>query len=351
MSKDGRILNLNDTLLRWLDFKREEVLEVKFFQDFLSIGGKIYFETHLMPLLQMQGEFSEIKTNIKGKGSKIIPALIYGKRVKRTIDEQVIFRVSILDITQRHLFEMELVKAQKQAELTNLRLREINEELEHFAYNASHDLQAPLNTITSLISLIENKYMSGGDRGKELLALIINNTHRMKMMISDLLDYSKIDTISSKYQPVSLNEACRQALEMLDVEVKKHRAEIIVEELPVVSGVQIQLVRLFQNLFSNALKYRSDAKPLITISWEKSSDFHTISIRDNGIGFDQKYASRIFLFMERLHSHDAIAGTGIGLSACKRIVEKHGGLIHAVSEHGKGSCFYFTFPIDKNAVV
>jgi len=344
MLADGEIVNINNTLLSWLNFSREEVVFKKKFQDLLGIGGKIYLETHIVPLLQMHGEVREINMELKGCDKITVPVLINGTKVQVNPDEAV-YRLSITDITQRRLYEKELLKARKEAEETNKRLIEINEELEHFAYTASHDLQAPLNNITAIVSLIENKKLfSNGEESSELFSIISNNTRRMRMMISDLLEYSKIDGINAETAPISLTEVCHMAIEMLNEEVKSTGAIFSIPELPVIQGRKMQFIRLFQNFFSNAIKYRSEVAPLVEVSYENGREFCTFFIKDNGIGFDQKYDRKIFQFMERLHSHDAIAGTGIGLSACKRIVEKHGGRIGVTSSPGEGSTFYFTLP-------
>jgi light-regulated signal transduction histidine kinase (bacteriophytochrome) len=343
MLSDGKIINVNNTLLGWLDYQRDEVVSRKGFQDLLGMGGKIYFETHLMPLLQMQGNVSGINMVLRGKGEVQIPVLIHAKRVQRNPSDQAVYWVSITDITQRKLFEKELVKARKAAEENALRLKQINEELEQFAYTASHDLQAPLNTISAVADLILEKNLIREDsNGEELFSLIIRNTNRMKMMIRDLLDYSKIDVTSTPIGQVFLNEACNQAIEMLDDEIQHNHTVFHIGDLPMALGVKSQFVRLFQNLFSNAIKYRSEADPVITVSWQRTDKFYTIQVSDNGRGFEQEYARKVFEFMERLHSHESIPGTGIGLSACARILEKLGGKIWVKSAPGQGTTFYFT---------
>lgn len=162
-------------------------------------------------------------------------------------------------------------------------------------------------------------------------------------MIKGLLEYSKIQGDVMGFEEVSLNEVCAVALEMLDVEVKLNNAVFIIPQLPVIDGDKIQLVRLFQNLFGNALKFRSETAPVVEVKIEDKKDQITVFVKDNGIGFDNELTDQIFGFMKRLHSHDSIPGTGIGLSACKRI-EIHGGTIGATSEPGKGSTFFFTLP-------
>ena len=252
----------------------------------------------------------------------------------------------MLDYTQRKQYELELKKAREKAEQTVQRLKQVNQELGQFAYTASHDLQAPLNTISGLMSLMEeNGYFSPESEGKKFFSLIKSNTHRMKLMIKDLLEYSKIDGDELEFEAVSLNEVCEFALEMIREQVNKNNATFIIPELPKIHGDKIQLVRLFQNLFGNAIKYRSIADPLIKVRFENNGDEIKVLVKDNGIGFEMAYADQVFGFMKRLHSHDSISGTGIGLSACKRILEIHGGSIGARSAPGKGSTFYFTLPI------
>lgn len=344
MQADGEIVNINNTLLTWLNFTRKEVINSKSFQDLLAIGGKMYFETHMMPLLQMQGEVREINIELKGKNKTVVPVLINGTKVQVN-PEHTIYRLSIIDISQRKMYEKELLKARKEAEDTNKRLIQINEELEHFAYTASHDLQAPLNNIASAVYLIKLKNLIQHEETVELFSVIENNANRMRTMIYDLLEYSKLDGSSSESESFSLEEVCVLAIEMLDDEIKKNGAEFNISDLPIIKGSKTQFIRLFLNFFSNAIKYRKKTDtPVIHVSCEKIRDYYTIYIKDNGIGFDQKHDKKIFQFMERLHSHDDIAGTGIGLSACKRIVEKHGGRIGVTSAPGQGSTFYFTLP-------
>ena len=341
---DGTIINVNDTLLQWLNFEREEVVFEKTFQELLSTGGKIYFQTHLIPLLEMQGKFHEISVDLRGKHSIQIPTLINAKMVKED-GEKTICRLSILDITQRKQYEKELLLARKEAEEKAKKLEQINEELERFANRASHDLQAPLNTLSGVFYLLEKKgLIKESDESEELLSMVKKNTKYMRAMIRDLLEYSRMD-VDKEFKPVSLNEALEKAIELLSDKIKSNNAVITSSDLPVVKGVETQFVRLFQNLLSNAIKYRSDDDPEISIESEKRGEFYVIRVEDNGMGIEPKHKDKIFEFMERLHSNDEIEGTGIGLSSCKRIVENHGGEMGVESDAGKGSTFYFTIPV------
>lgn len=342
---DGRIIKMNTTLLNWLNFQRNEVISKKSFQELLGRGGEIYFESHLKTLLQVQGEVSEIYLELKGKGEILLPVLLNAKRVKNLSTDQSIYRITVLDISQRKLYEKELLKARNKAEEALNRLSQINTELERFAQRASHDLQAPLKTISGIISLIENKELIKPEsKLKKLFSIITKNTGRMKMMIDDLLEYSKIDGEKANFEAVSLQDVCSEAIELLS-ESENDQVKFTVSNLPEVYGVKIQLLHLFLNLFSNSIKYRSEDPPAINVYCQELTDNYQIFVKDNGIGFEQKYKDQVFDFMERLHNYDSIEGTGIGLSTCKRIVENHGGKIGVDSEPGKGSTFYFTLPM------
>ena len=343
---DGTIISVNDTLLNWLGFEREELIGDKKFQDLLTIGGKIYFQTHLSLLLQLEGVFQEISMEFMAKSLIKIPVLINANKMKED-GTKAIFRLSILNITQRKRYEKELILSRKVAENKTKKLRQINVELERFAYRASHDIQAPLNTFSGIVFLLEeNDYVSKNEELKELVQLLKDKTEHMRTMVRDLLEYTKLEGVK-KFEAVSLTNALNTAVLMLEGDIHKNSAVVHVLELPEVSGVEIQLTSLFQNLLSNAIKYRSEENPIISVESEKSNGFYTIRVKDNGVGIDVKHNKKIFGFMERLPNSDDIQGSGIGLSTSKRIVENHGGKIGVDSEPGKGSTFYFTIPAEK----
>lgn len=345
MSSDGTIVNVNQTLLNWLGFTREEVVFQRSLQDLLGMGEKIYFETHLVPMLHVENEVAEINLTLLGAEDRFVPCLLNGVKARLGEDAQTFFRCSVIKIAQRKLYEVELLEARKEADRMVIRLAQVNQDLERFAHTASHDLQAPVNTIYGLISLLERKgYSSHDSDGVEYFKLIKSNLQRMKRMITDLLEYAKIEGDRAAFAPIPLHEVCSEAAEMIAADVRENSAVITISELPTVVGDRTQLIRLFQNLFSNAIKYRSEAAPEIVVSCDEAAECFTVRVRDNGMGFEPQHAERIFGFMKRLHSHDAIAGSGIGLSACQRIVELHGGEIGATSEPGLGSTFFFTLP-------
>ncbi len=341
----GEVLRSNKTLRRWLGFKVDEAMEAFSIEDLFTKGGKIYCQTHMMPMLEMQGEVSEINLTMAGRNDLRFPVLINAKKDVHEPGQKQTYSVFVVDISQRKMYETELLKERKKAEEAVRRLKEVNSDLEQFANIASHDLQSPLRTIAGLISLIDKKKMiPPGSEGEKIFSLIKRNSNQMRLMVRDLLEYSTIDDNQSEYSLVSLEEVCRQSVDLLGDDVEKNRAVFEISDLPQVSGSKSQLVRLFQNLFENSIKYRSEAAPLIVVTQDTSDDCHQIQVSDNGIGFNKAFATKIFLFMQRLHTNDQIPGTGIGLTACTRIMKNHGGTITAESEPGKGSVFTLRFP-------
>jgi len=249
------------------------------------------------------------------------------------------------DITERK---------QVEEEINNLiiNLKRSNEELEHFAYVASHDLQEPLRTIASFTQLLERRYKNRLDSdADEFMDYIVEAAVRMKEQIEGLLEYSRVATKGKEFEIIDMDEILNITIQSLDTSIKESNAEITYEELPDVMGDGVQLQRVFQNLLSNAIKFRKCEETLkvhISVYKDENKDNYVFSIKDNGIGIEEQYLKRIFTIFQRLHTRDKYKGTGIGLSIVKRIVERHGGHIWAESEFGKGSTFYFTLPCLKN---
>jgi signal transduction histidine kinase len=223
-----------------------------------------------------------------------------------------------------------------------------NVDLRQFAYVASHDLQTPLRTIINYLQLLDRKYKGKLDQdAHEYIDFAVNGAKRMSALIHDLLEFSRIETKGGDFAPVYLDDVARQARENLQKDLDEAGARLILSPLPLVSGDEIQLVRLIQNLVENALKYRHpDRPPEITLSAERSGGKWIVSVADNGIGIDPEYFERIFLIFQRLHTAEEYEGTGIGLAVCKRIVERHGGAIWVDSRLGEGSTFRFTLRAD-----
>nr|WP_281377056.1 PAS domain S-box protein [Deinobacterium chartae] len=226
-------------------------------------------------------------------------------------------------------------------------LERSNAELERFAYVASHDLQEPLRTIASFTELINRRYGDLMDEnGRKYLGFVTRGAERMKLLIDDLLVFSRLNTIREPHQPLSLEEPFQEAVQRLYSTIEASGAVITHDPFPTVMGDVSELTQLFQNLIGNAVKFRHpDRRPEVHVGVEREKDCWHVRVRDNGIGFEQKYADRIFQIFQRLHLREKYEGTGMGLAIVRKIVEHHSGRVWAESEPGKGSTFHFTVPV------
>ena len=234
-----------------------------------------------------------------------------------------------------------------------------NQELQQFAYVASHDLQEPLRMVVSFLGLIESEYADKlDDSGREYIHYAVDGGRRMKALIQGLLEYSRVQAQGKKIASVDTDAVMDDALANLKLAIDESGAKITREPLPSVNADADQLMRLFQNLVGNALKFRGDVASHIHISCReagKSEDFpegvrssdRLFCVQDNGIGFEPEEQGQVFKMFKRLHARSEHPGSGIGLAVCQRIVERHGGKIWATSEPGKGARFFFTFPNNK----
>jgi PAS domain S-box-containing protein len=227
-------------------------------------------------------------------------------------------------------------------------LTESNTALEQFAYVASHDLQEPLRTMGAYAQLLTQKYRGKLDaEADQFLAFIVGAANRMSTLVRDLLAYARLTTEVERPSSIALDEDLEAALTHLKQAIDESGARVTHDPMPTLPVDRGQMVRLFQNLIGNAVKYRqADRSPKIHISAEPQATEWIISIRDNGIGFDPKHAATIFAPFKRLHTAEEYPGTGVGLAICKRIVQAQGGRIWAESLPGEGTTFFFTLPVD-----
>lgn len=238
------------------------------------------------------------------------------------------------------------LQAQRQLEILTKDLQRSNQELEQFAYIASHDLQEPLRAITSYTQMLVKRYRGQLDaKADTYIDFIIDGAARMRQLIQDLLAYSRVGRRELKFQLTDCQVLLGQVLQDLQIAIADSQASVICGTLPSLMADTAQIRLLFQNLISNALKYRSETPPQITVSAVQEDNSWLFAIEDNGIGIEPEYAERIFVIFQRLHTSDEYSGTGLGLAICKKIVERHGGEIWVESPAGKGATFYFTIPI------
>jgi PAS domain S-box-containing protein len=230
-------------------------------------------------------------------------------------------------------------------------LTESNAALEQFAYVASHDLQEPLRTMGAYTQLLVQKYRGKFDPDAEqILDFIQKASMRMSNLVRDLLAYARLTTEDDRPCSVAIDDDLEAALSHLRQAIEESGATVTHEPMPTLRVDRGQMVRLFQNLIGNAIKYRrpEEAAKIHITATQRGAEW-VFAISDNGIGFDPKYAATIFAPFKRLHSADAYPGTGVGLAICKRIVQAHGGRIWAESELGKGSTFWFTLPAESGS--
>jgi len=225
-------------------------------------------------------------------------------------------------------------------------LERSNRELQSFAFITSHDLQEPLRTMASYAQLIERRYKGQLDPdADEFLEYMVGGAKRMKSMIQGLLDYSQVEAKSNQFKEISAEKALDNALSNLQYSIDQCHAEVKHDPLPWIFADESQIVRVFQNLIGNALKFRKkDETPKIHISAKKDDNEWIFSVKDNGIGIEDQYFDKIFEVFKRLHAIGEYSGAGIGLSIVKRIIDRHGGHMWVKSSPGKGSTFYFTIP-------
>lgn len=303
----------------------------------LMRGGKL-IEPDDLPLRKAGRLRKEIPDEIEIVRDDGIRYYIYGS-AKPLFDEEGNVRRTFgafVDVTDRKRAERALQQSMEA-------LFKANEELQQFAYAASHDLQEPLRTIASFTQLLERRYSADKD-ASDYTALIVEGVNRMNVLIRDLLQYSRLGSASElKRVPLDLGNALQWALLNLDRSIKDAKATISYDTLPEVIANESQMVQLFQNLIGNSLKYATDLPPLIHVGIEEEEDDWVVSVHDNGIGIAPEFKEKIFGVFKRLHGRD-VPGTGIGLAICRKIVENHGGRIWVESDGTSGSNFRFTIP-------
>lgn len=336
----GSIVDVNPVIAKRLDYSISDVKEMQFI-DLVHPEEAKKVKKLIDKIFSREQQSFEIETQMlkNGGGSSWFKLMISAMSMKNSEATAVVFMENI--DKRKH--------AEHKLELKNDELTRINQELEHFAYVASHDLQEPLRTITSFIQILDRKYGNMFDEdGKQFMGYITDGTRRMQNLIRDLLAYSRVNRFNTNYEEVDLNDVFDAVNQALNDKINENDAIILAENLPVIQGNKIQLIQVFQNFIDNAIKFRGKKPPEITIDVIELSDKWQISFTDNGIGIAPEYFQRIFVIFQRLHSMDEYTGTGIGLAMCKKIIERHGGEVWVESKVGKGTVFYFT--VAKNLI-
>jgi PAS domain S-box-containing protein len=345
----GEYLFINKAIQNFLGYSLQEALAGGM-EFFLSITHpddliKIMAENQdALNAANTQPDFNDsqplsFEYRMKHKQGHWIWVNTYGIIFDRDKDGKVEYLLNVsLDITERK-------KAEEILNSKNIELTRSNQELEQFAYVASHDLKEPLRMVSSYTQLIEKHFAEVMDEeGREFIQYAIEGAKRMGILINDLLDYSRIGRQPANFTPVDCNDILADVSANLEREIEAHNAKIILKNLPVIKAARTYLSQLFQNLIENALKFHGEEAPVIEIESKQLNGEWEFTVKDNGIGISPEYKDRIFVIFQRLHSRDKYAGTGIGLAICKKIVELHGGRIWIESTLGEGTSFHFTIP-------
>ncbi|GGD46386.1 hypothetical protein GCM10011514_08040 [Emticicia aquatilis] len=360
--------NINEAHFRWseglfnlleLDSNQypQSIVPLDFYPSFVHPEDVQRVRDYTRKVLAEQKGFYEIEHRIIDS-TGVIKNVMLRARVQYDENGRMLRAVGVTaDLTEIETYRREL-------ERQVAALNRSNQELEQFAYVASHDLQEPLRKIKAFGERLEKKYKDAvGEEGGFFIDRMINAAQRMNTLIDDLLTYSRASRETETPKQIALNEVVKNVIDDLEIKIQNENAQISVGELPMIEAQGVQMQQLFQNLIENALKFKkTDLSPVVHISAEKVSkiDYHKIpqlnqsleyyrfTISDNGIGFDARYADQIFAIFQRLHGRTEYEGTGLGLAICRKIVESHSGYIMAKGEEGVGATFIFYLPTTKN---
>jgi PAS domain S-box-containing protein len=337
--ESARFLKLNAALVKMLGYEEQEYLN-KTTMQITHPDDRWITPAKIKEMEESGSSYYELEKRYIRKNGSVIYCFLSVYIIRK--DGKPQYRVGIWkDVTQKKENELRLQRYARQ-------LEESNQNLQEFAYAASHDLKEPLRTVVSYVQLL-NRYLPSNQITPEIsefMGYIISGAKRMETQISALLDYSRVGKGELMLKKVDLYEALISVCAALRIQLAENQAVIETNELPVIIADRYQIEALFQNLLSNAIKYRkTDESPLIRIEAKIVGKEFVVSVTDNGMGIESDYLEKIFAVFRRLHRNEQIPGNGVGLAICRRIVQRHGGKIWADSEYGVGTTFYFTLPI------
>jgi len=351
LNKDGLILYCNSQFATMVNMPLSQVIGLEF--------SAFVAPEHS---LQYRELFQKCwKEDCKGEvllltGEKQIPVQLSLTILE--LDEGAALSIILTDLTVHKATQQQLKRNNEQLEEANNKLEASNHDLQQFASVASHDLQEPLRKILIFSHLLKEKQSDLSPLSINYLNKVIDSTARMRTLIVDILNYSRLSANDVQMECTDLNDIANELKEDFELLIQEKGAQIIVDDLPCVDVNKGQIRQVFYNIISNALKFsRPDTAPVVTIhskrishkSFDSPEDpdgpYYLITIQDNGIGFNQKYVTNIFALFERLNAKDKFEGTGIGMAIAKKIIDKHNGLITAHSKEGQGAAFRIILPI------
>ena|GEM_PF-538825 len=340
--REGRQAFVNDAGYRLLEASPEEVIG-RNWSEWIHPHDRERTDKKFREMIEQGIDLFGFENRFVSRSGRTI-YLLHNIRLLRNDKAEIIGTQGIArDITERR-------RAEEERERWAAELTRSNEELEQFAYVASHDLQEPLRMISGFTQLLAKRYKGKlGKDADEFVSFIVDGTARMQRVIEDLLAYSRVGTRGKPFEPTDCENIFNQAVTNLKVAIEENKAEVTHDPLPTVMADPTQMVQLFQNLISNGIKFRKkEETPRIHVSAQRRGNEWIFLVRDNGIGISPEFKRRLFQIFQREHAASEYPGTGIGLAICKKIVERHGGRIWAESVPGQGSTFCFTLPVKKS---
>jgi PAS domain S-box-containing protein len=337
LDADGRFVTVNDTELEWLGYTRDELLG-RSVQDVLFPSARETFAAHY-PEFKLRGTLRDLELEMRRKDGSRFWALLNATAVRDEEGGYLRSRSTMFDIT-------DLVQARQEVARRTAALEAANRELESFSYSVSHDLRAPLRAIAGFSSLLASDYSGQLDaEAKGLLDRVCDNTRRMSQLIDDLLAFSGVGRKQMHQGRLSMNGLVAACVAELTAGLDPSRLEIEVGALPDAFGDAAMLRQVWTNLLSNALKFTSQRpRARVLVRGGSVNGERVYSVEDNGVGFDKRYAGKLFGVFQRLHNQREFPGTGVGLALVQRVVERHGGRIWADSRPGEGATFSFALP-------
>lgn len=343
VDRDGVILCVNQAECELFGFRQEEMLGRPIWE-FMAAEDREKTRVGLLRRIADEQPLVPLEREYKRRDGSSVMMEIHQKRIRDAAGQPIGLRTFLLDITQRKRAETTLLE---QAD----KLSRSNAELEQFAYVASHDLQEPLRKIQAFGDRLKTKYEAGlGPEGLDYLTRMQNAAARMQILIQDLLSLSRVTSNSKPFTAVDLGDVIRTVVSDLEMRINDANGSVDIGTLPVIFGDRGQMAQLFQNLIGNGLKFRKPGEsPVVKIESQvqalaSRAPGWQITVQDNGIGFDEKYRDRIFQIFQRLHGRSEYEGTGIGLAICRKIVDRHNGVVTAHSSPGAGAKFIILMP-------
>lgn len=341
---DKRIIKINDTELKWLGYTREQVVGRMTQADLLTPSSAERYLRELHPQFLLRREISGIDLNFRRADGSEFTALVNATAIPSRDRSKLISRTVIYDISDRKRAEDEIEALNADLERQAQHLHNVNKELESFSYSVSHDLRAPLRAISGYAMILEEDYAHAIDeKGREQLQVIRRNVRKMDALINDLLKLAKSTTGELTLQRFSMEELVGQVVAGLQQE-----NPAVVFEVARLEGAVANrglIAQVWENLLSNAVKFSSKSEqPRVRVTMQATAEEYVYGVHDNGVGFDMRYAHKLFGTFQRLHRQEEYAGTGIGLALVQRIVIRHTGRVWAESKPKEGASFYFALP-------